>query len=146
MQGLSSKGRPPTCRPTCDGRSRGTTQAARVAVPSLSGYLDNVSVIATAALPADPLVALRELTTGQAELDELRRQTVARARSSGASWEQIAQVLGVSRQAAWEAFTRPARAAVAANAATNTQHGLTDDDATALAVAEARKVRRRRAG
>ena len=104
-----------------------------------------MSVIAKTILPPDPLGALRALTSGQAELDELRRDTVRRARDGGASWEQIAQALGLSRQSAWEAFTRPVRDAVAANATANTEGGLSEADALALAVAETREARRRRA-
>ena len=86
------------------------------------------------------------LTSGQAELDELRRETVRSARSDGASWEQIAQALGVSRQAAWEAFNRPVRDAVAANATSNNQAGLGEDEAMKLAVNESREVRRHQSG
>lgn len=112
----------------------------------MSGYPDSMSVITRTTLPPDPLGALRALTSGQAELDELRRATVRRARDDGASWEQVAQALGVSRQSAWEAFTRPVLDAVTKNATANTESGLSEADAMALAVSETREVRRRRRG
>ncbi len=117
-----------------------------VAPTRVSGYLDNMSVLVRSTLPRDPLRALHVLTSGQAELDELRRETVRSARSDGASWEQIAQALGVSRQAAWEAFNRPVRDAVAANATSNNQAGLGEDEAMKLAVNESREVRRHQSG
>jgi hypothetical protein len=111
----------------------------------LSGYPDSVGVIATNELPADPLDALRVLARTEAELDELRRQQVAAARSAGASWEQVGEALGVSRQSAWEHYAGRTRAELAANAAANTD--LSEGQATDLAVEEVRAARRpRRAG
>ena len=92
-------------------------------------------------LPSDPLEALRELTRAEAELGQLRRRFVADARAAGVSWDQIGESLGMTRQSAWEYFSRPARESMASRAATS----LNDDDAMRLAVEEAREVRRRRA-
>ena len=91
-------------------------------------------------LPSDPLEALRELTRTEAELGELRRRFVVSARAAGASWDQIGESLGMSRQSAWEYFSRPARESMAARASS-----LDDDEAMRLAVEETREVRRRRA-
>lgn len=101
-----------------------------------------MGVIATNELPADPLDALRVLARTEAELDELRRQQVAAARSAGASWEQVGEALGVSRQSAWEYYAGRTRAELAANAAANTD--LSEGHATDLAVEEVRAARRRR--
>ena len=101
-----------------------------------------MGVIVTEELPSDPLDALRELTRTEAELDELRRKQVAAARDAGATWEQVGEALGVSRQSAWEYYTKRTRADLAANAASNTE--LSEGDAMDLAVEEVRAVRRRR--
>jgi uncharacterized NAD(P)/FAD-binding protein YdhS len=93
-------------------------------------------------LPADPLDALRALTRTEAELDELRRKQVAAARDAGATWEQVGDALGMSRQSAWEYYAAGARSQLAANAAANAD--LSEDDAMDLAVEEVRAVRRRR--
>ncbi|WP_420637794.1 hypothetical protein [Candidatus Poriferisocius sp.] len=94
------------------------------------------------ALPADPLAALRTLAESEAEFDELRRAQVAAARDSGASWEQIGQALGTSRQAAWEHFAKRANDTLAALA--DASSDLSEDEAMALAVKETKAVRRQR--
>ena len=92
-------------------------------------------------LPSDPLEALRELTRTEAELGELRRQFVANARTAGVSWDQIGESLGMTRQSAWEYFSRPARESMSARVVTAS---LDEDDAMRLVVVETREVRRRR--
>ena len=92
-------------------------------------------------LPKDPLAALRVLTESEHELERIRREQVVAARAAGASWQQIGDALGVSRQSAWEAFTAATRAALAANVDAN--NALAEDDALDLAVEEVRAVRRR---
>jgi DNA invertase Pin-like site-specific DNA recombinase len=47
----------------------------------------------------DPLRALAAVAELQREVSRTEAITVRRARNGGASWEQIARVLGVSRQA-----------------------------------------------
>ena len=47
----------------------------------------------------DPLRALSAVAELQREVSRTEATTVRRARNSGASWEQIARALGVSRQA-----------------------------------------------
>lgn len=108
-----------------------------------SGYPDGMSLISVDALPAEPLEALSELARSKEELDELRRLQVAAARASGASWEQIGEALGMTRQSAWEHFAKRARSDLAATAALNTD--LSEEEAMAIAVEEVRSVRRRRA-
>ena len=102
-----------------------------------------MSLISVDALPAEPLEALSELARSEEELDELRRRQVAAARASGASWEQIGEALGMTRQSAWEYFAKRARSDLATTAALNTD--LSEEEAMAIAVEEVRSVRRRRA-
>jgi hypothetical protein len=98
-------------------------------------------VIDARALPADPLEALLELARCDDEIDRLRREAVEQARERGASWEQVGAALGMSRQAAWEFYTRQVRADLAESTA---ESDLSEDEAMALAVDEVRATRRRR--
>ena len=108
-----------------------------------SGYPDSVSgIVVPESLPQDPLAALRVLTDSEHELERIRREQVIAARAAGASWQQIGDALGVTRQSAWESFTTEARAALASNVDANTE--LAEHDALDLAVDEVRAVRRRR--
>ncbi len=107
------------------------------------GSLTVVSVIVSDALPDEPLAALRVLTDSEHELDRIRREQVVAARSAGASWQQIGDALGVTRQSAWESFTAATRDALASTVDANST--LDEDDALELAVDEVRAVRRRRA-
>ena len=70
---------------------------------------DSMTQIDASALPADPHEALRELVLWEGELERLRRAAVEAAGAHGASWEQIGVALGMSRQAAWDFYTRQAR-------------------------------------
>ncbi len=49
---------------------------------------------------ADPETALRALSALRQELDEIESELVSRALQAGASWSQIAQAIGISKQAA----------------------------------------------
>lgn len=99
-------------------------------------------IVAVESLPSEPLAALRVLADSEHELDRLRRERVIAARAAGASWQQVGDALGVSRQSAWESFTADARAALGANVDANTSVG--EDEAITNAVDEVRAVRRRR--
>jgi len=99
-------------------------------------------VISPKHLSADPLDALREITQGEAELDQLRCDRVKIARESGATWEQIAEALGMSRQSVWEYFTSRFRIELSHRVEGN--YDLSEDAAMQLAVDEAHAVRRRR--
>ena len=94
-------------------------------------------------LPQDPLSALRALNEHEHELERIRREQVVAARAAGASWQQIGDALGVTRQSAWESFTAATRAALSTNVDVNST--LAEDDAVDLAVEEVRAVRRRSA-
>ena len=101
-----------------------------------------MGVIAADALPADPLEALRELARSEPELERLRRDKVLAARASGATWEQVGDALGMSRQSAWEYFTARIRDQLADNVNANAE--LSEDEAMQMAINEVRSVRRRR--
>ena len=103
-----------------------------------------MDLIVAHALPAAPLDALRELARGEAEIERLCRDRIASARAAGATWEQIAAALRMTRQAAREFFNRDARTAIADD--TNArQPSLGENEAVELAVEEVWAVRRRRA-
>jgi hypothetical protein len=104
--------------------------------------MTSMSLIAAGSLPVEPLDALREVARSEAELDKLRWKQIAGARDVGASWAEIGEALGVSRQSAWEYFTRRVSAELAANVAENTD--LSEDEAMDMAVEEVRAVRRSR--
>lgn len=99
-------------------------------------------ILVTKSLPQDPLVALRVLADSEAEIDRIRRERVRAARAAGASWQQIGDALGVSRQSAWESYTADVRAVLSRNVDAN--ESLDEAGAMELAVDEVRSVRRRR--
>jgi hypothetical protein len=104
--------------------------------------MTGMSLIAADSLPVEPLDALREVSRSEVELDELRWTQIAAARDAGASWAAIGEALGVSRQSAWEYFTRRASAALSESVAKNAD--LSEEEAMDLAVEEVRAVRRSR--
>ena len=104
--------------------------------------MTGMSLISADSLPAEPLDALREVSRSEVELEELRWKQIAAARDAGASWAEIGEALGISRQSAWEYFTRRASIGLAANVAANAD--LSEDEAMDLAVEEVRDVRRGR--
>ena len=56
-------------------------------------------MLASAAAAADPRTGLRAVAALRRLLEKLEESQVAGARSQGWSWQEIADVLGVSRQA-----------------------------------------------
>ncbi len=123
-------------------RSLGRGGADLLVHRAVSRYLDNMSVIDSTALPGAPLDALRELARTEAELDDIRRRQVAEARRTGATWDEIGDALGMSRQGAWEYFAKRAQDRLAESAAAN--EDLSEDEAMQIAVEEVRAVRRER--
>lgn len=99
-------------------------------------------VLAVDTLPTDPIEALQELTRSGVELDRLRRSYVQAARAKGVSWEQIGEALAMTKQGAWEYFTRDARSALQRNVDRNVELGEEED--MEIAVAEVKAVRRQR--
>jgi hypothetical protein len=100
-----------------------------------------MKVIHDESLPTDPLEALRELSRADVELEALRRERVAAARRQGATWDQIGESLGMSRQSAWEYYTRETRRVLDESAAGS---DLDEDEAMRIATEEVSRVRRRR--
>lgn len=100
-----------------------------------------MKVIDVHSLPGDPLEALRELSRADVEIEALRRQRVEVARRQGATWEQIGEGLGMSRQSAWEYYTRDTRQ-VLEEAVANSD--LDEADAMRVATEEVSRVRRLR--
>jgi hypothetical protein len=99
-----------------------------------------MKVIDVDSLPVDPLEALRELSRVDVELETLRRGRVEEARRQGATWEQIGESLGMSRQSAWEYYTRETRRELGESAARST---LDEHEAMRIATDEVAQVRRR---
>lgn len=62
--------------------------------------MNSTSDLATAATGNDPMIALRALTVLRHDLALLEARHVRAARDEGWSWQQIAEALGVSKQAA----------------------------------------------
>ena len=66
--------------------------------------------LAEQAVEPDPVtVALIDLGVTAVAAEETQRAlrvSVKRARDAGATWERVAQVLGVKKQTAWERFWR----------------------------------------
>ncbi len=89
-----------------------------------------------------PLDDLRELKKVEAEIDQARCDLVRDARNQGATWEQVAQALGMTKQSAWEFFTDRFRIELSHRVEKNSD--LSEDAAMQLAVEETRVVRRRR--
>jgi len=122
---------------------RGTANRGPLVLLDVSGYPDGMSgIFVSESLPQDPLVALRVLADSEAEIDRIRRDRVQAARAEGASWQEIGDALGVSRQSAWEHYTVDVRTVLSRNADAN--ESLDEVGATELAVDEVRSVRRRR--
>jgi len=103
--------------------------------------LTDMKVIRVESLPADPLEALRELSRADVELEALRRERVAAARRQGATWDQIGESLGMSRQSAWEYYTRETRRVLDESAAVS---DLDEEQAMRVATEEVGRVRPRR--
>jgi DNA-directed RNA polymerase specialized sigma24 family protein len=55
---------------------------------------------------SDPLRAIAGIREGLGNLDEWQRKAVEAAREQGRSWDEIGAACGVSRQAAWERFSK----------------------------------------
>jgi hypothetical protein len=101
-----------------------------------------MKVIDVDSLPREPLQALWELSRAGTELEVLLREQVAEARSQGATWDEIGESLGMSRQSAWEYYTRDARRILDSAAAEGDE--LSEEDALRLATEEVAQIRRRR--
>lgn len=72
------------------------------------GTGSNTKIRAVGDWEGAPLDGLCHSARVSQALDKLQRELVARARASGRSWTEIGDSLGISRQSAWERFSRPA--------------------------------------
>jgi hypothetical protein len=52
----------------------------------------------------DPLGVIKGIAESSEGIDSMLRRWIGVARRSGHSWQEIADALGVTRQAAWERF------------------------------------------
>lgn len=57
--------------------------------------------------PGDALAAVAAAAEAVRRADDHLRGTVGTARSSGRTWQEIGDVLGITRQAAFQRFGRP---------------------------------------
>lgn len=67
---------------------------------------EGVDGLARAATDADSVVALRAVAALRRLVEVVERAQVSRARDAGLSWQQIADQLGVSRQAVHKKYGR----------------------------------------
>jgi hypothetical protein len=75
----------------------------------LTGMADDIgsaTTLATAAGGKDPAVGLRAVAALRRLLEQLESLQVRNARLTGWSWQEIAQALGVSRQAVHKKHAR----------------------------------------
>ncbi len=68
--------------------------------------MDNGSVLAAAADSPDPRTGLRAVAALRRLLEQLEALQVDNAREHGWSWQEIAEILGVSRQAVHKKHAR----------------------------------------
>lgn len=77
------------------------------AASALRRELDAVLAAPVLTDGAEPLASLSGATEVQARAAELLAAAVQRARDAGHTWQQIGDVLGISRQAAFQRFGKP---------------------------------------
>ncbi len=87
-----------------------TREQLELAVAETEAWLDTLDPAALASPDSDgaDLRAIGEALLAVATVDLTLAKTVAAAREHGRTWNQIAAVLGVSKQAARERFGEPA--------------------------------------
>lgn len=78
----------------------------------------------------DPLDQVRGLRAANVQLDVWQREAITRARDQGASWSEIGEALGVTKQAAWSSYNQDVRAALGDARA---RSDISDEDAQQLA-------------
>jgi hypothetical protein len=91
-----------------------TTSERKVNLDSLTGDAEVVDQVAAAAdrfgrhwADPDPLSAVTSARELAQAVDEALRAAVLRARTAGRTWQTIGELLGTSRQAAFQRFGRP---------------------------------------
>ncbi len=78
----------------------------------------------------EPLGQLRGLRAVDRQLDVWQREAIARARQRGASWSDIGEALGVTKQAAWQLYNDDIREMLAD---VRPRSGLSDEEVQQLA-------------
>ncbi len=68
--------------------------------------MSQTNKLATAASSRDPSVGLRAVASLRVLVEDLQELQIDNARSQGWSWQQIASVLGVSKQAVHKKYAR----------------------------------------
>ena len=86
---------------------------------------------------AEPLEQLRALRLAESQLDAWQRQATTEARRQGASWSEIGEALGVSKQAAWASYNEDVRRALTA---ARQRSGVSDEEAQAAAEEERSRI------
>ena len=76
-------------------------------------------------------------------LDSWQREIISEAREAGASWTEIGEAMGVTKQAAWSAYNADVRAILAK---TSRRSGLTEDEAFKIIDDERDAIRAERGG
>lgn len=85
----------------------------------------------------EPLEQLRALRVVESQLDAWQRQAIAEARRGGASWSEIGEALGVSKQAAWASYNEDVRRTLTA---ARQRSGVSDEEAQAAAEEERSRI------
>jgi hypothetical protein len=76
--------------------------------PTVTAWQVNMALpadVSSATDDIDPLVMLVMLAYGRARLEDKIVEVVRVCRENGKSWTQIGEILGVSKQAAWERYS-----------------------------------------
>lgn len=108
--------------------------------PVTSGIVTPMSTVDRPEAPP-PLERLRVLRNDEDRLAQEKRAIITEARRQDRSWAEIAEALGISKQAAWELYNADVRDILDR---TSRASGLTEDEAMKLAVEEVAEVRRER--
>ena len=83
--------------------------------------MDNAPALAAAADSSDPGTGLRAVAALRRLLEQLEALQVDNARAHGWSWQEIAEILGVSRQAVHKKHARRPDGSLAARRRTRTR-------------------------
>jgi hypothetical protein len=76
----------------------------------LNGVSVDIGRLASQVVNDDPRAGLRAVSALTRLLGQLETAYVVRLRSSGASWQEIGELIGISRQAAHKKYARSVRA------------------------------------
>jgi DNA-directed RNA polymerase specialized sigma24 family protein len=100
--------------------------------------------VAVDAADDSALDRLRAVHAASDVLDSWQREIITEAREAGASWSEIGEAMGVTKQAAWSAYNADVRAMLERIHERN--NDLTEEEAFALIDAEREAIRAERGG